>query len=163
MNRHRAEIDAAHAVYDQTPLDQPDEWGDLASFRQAAAPIVGVGIDAVEADRFRRCLERCPGLAGRLFTEAELAYGERFADPTPRLAGRFAAKEAAMKALGVGLGAFGWHDVEVTRTVGGAPGLAVVGRAADLAGRQGVVAWRVSLTHTRLLAAAVVVAVGAGA
>ncbi len=124
---------------------------------------LGIGIDVVEVDRFRRCLERRPGLAGRLFTEAELAYGEGSSDPAPRLAGRFAAKEAAMKALGVGLGSFAWHDVEVTRAPDGAPGLAVGGRAASLAGRRGVVGWRVSLTHTRLLAAAVVLALGAPA
>ncbi len=125
-------------------------------------PVVGIGIDAVEVDRLRRCLERRPGLAGRLFTSGELAYGQGFADPAPRLAGRLAAKEAAMKSLGVGLGSFGWHDVEVTRARGGAPGLAVGGRAAVLAAGRGVTGWRVSLTHTSLLAEAVVIAVGAG-
>lgn len=122
--------------------------------------MVGVGIDAVEVDRFRRCLERRPGLAGRLFTDAELAYGARYADPMPRLAVRFAAKEATMKALGVGLGAFGFQHVEVTRAKSGATGLVVTGRAAALATGQGIVAWRLSLTHTHLVAAAVVIGLG---
>lgn len=131
-----------------------------ASDAATTGPVVGMGLDAVEVDRFRRCLARRPGLARRLFSEAERAYGVRFADPVPRLAVRFAAKEAAMKALGVGIGAFGWHDVEVTRAKSGAPGLAVGGRAAFLAARRGAVGWQVSLTHTHLMAVAVVVALG---
>src|SRR5207248_1280268 len=106
--------------------------------------------------RFRRALERRPGLRRRLFTQGELAYAARFSDPAPRLAARFAVKEAAMKSLGVGLGAFGFHDVEVVRQTGGAPGLFVAGRASELAGRLDVTAWRVSITHTDLMAEAVV-------
>jgi holo-[acyl-carrier protein] synthase len=119
---------------------------------------VGIGIDAVEVPRFRRALERRPGLRGRLFTDGELAYAARFADPAPRLAARFAVKEAAMKSLGVGLGAFAFHDVEVVRRPGGAPALSVVGKASELAGRLEVTAWRVSITHTDLMAEAVVLA-----
>jgi holo-[acyl-carrier protein] synthase len=121
---------------------------------------LGVGIDAVEVPRFRRALERRTGLRRRLFTDGELAYAARFADPAPRLAARFAVKEAAMKSLGVGLGAFGFHDVEVVRQPGGAPGLLVIGRASELAARQEVTAWRVSITHTDLMAEAVVLALG---
>ena len=120
--------------------------------------MIGLGIDAVEVDRFRRVLERRPALAARLFTEAERAYGARFSDPVPRLAARFAAKEAAMKALGVGLGAFGFHDVEVVRAPTGAPSLRVSGAAASLAGARGVTSFRVSLTHTARTAEAVVAA-----
>ena len=124
----------------------------------AANEGVGVGIDAVEVPRFRRALARRPGLRERLFTEGELAYAARFSDPAPRLAARFAVKEAAMKSLGVGLGAFGFHDVEVVRQPGGAPGLSVAGRASELARRRDVTAWRVSITHTDLMAEAVVLA-----
>ena len=120
--------------------------------------MIGLGVDAVEVDRFRRVLQRTPGLARRLFTDAERAYGERFSDPAPRLAARFAAKEATMKALGVGLGAFGFRDVEVRREPGGAPFLELTGRAAELAGARGVSSFRVSLTHTDHLAQAVVAA-----
>ena len=119
--------------------------------------MVGIGIDAVEVDRFRRVLGRRPGLAGRLFTDGERA-GTAGRDPVPRLAARFAAKEAAMKALGVGLGAFAFHDVEVVSLSSGAPSLVVSGRAAALAADRGVAGWRVSLTHTDSVAEAVVVA-----
>jgi holo-[acyl-carrier protein] synthase len=121
--------------------------------------VVGIGVDAVELDRFRRVLARTPGVAQRLFTEGERTYGARFRDPTGRLAVRFAAKEAAMKALGVGLGAFRFQDVEVVRAPSGEPHLRVVGAAAELARSRGVEAWRVSLTHTDSLAQAVVLAV----
>jgi holo-[acyl-carrier protein] synthase len=120
--------------------------------------VVGLGIDAVEVDRFRHVLLRTPGVARRLFTEAERAYGARFSDPAPRLAARFAAKEAAMKSLGVGLGAFSFHDVEVVRAPSGAPSLRVSGAAAALAARRGVTGFRVSITHTDRTAEAVVAA-----
>ncbi|PLS76030.1 MAG: holo-ACP synthase [Actinobacteria bacterium] len=118
--------------------------------------VIGIGIDAVDIERFRRVLARTPALARRLFTDDERAYAARFADSAPRLAGRFAAKEATMKALGVGLGAFGFHDVEVVRDPSGAPSLTVRGAAAALAGEQGVTGFRVSITHTDLSAHAVV-------
>lgn len=121
-------------------------------------PIIGIGIDAVDVDRFRLLLGRRPGVAERLFTDGERAFGGRHRDPAPRLAARFAAKEAVMKALGVGLGAFAFHDVEVVSAPSGAPSLVLRGAAATLAERQGVVSWRLSLTHTDLVAEAVVVA-----
>ena len=120
--------------------------------------MIGLGIDAVEVDRFRRALSRTPRLADRLFTDDERAYGARFADPAPRLAARFAAKEATMKALGVGLGAVDFRDVEVCSAPSGAPSLRLSGRAAALAGSQGITALRVSITHTDLVAEAVVAA-----
>ena len=120
--------------------------------------LVGVGIDAVELDRFRRALARTPTLAERLFTADEQAYGDAAADPTPRMAARFAAKEAVMKALGVGLGAFGFHDVEVARADSGAPTIALSGRAASLAAEQGITRMLVSLTHTDRTAHAVAIA-----
>jgi holo-[acyl-carrier protein] synthase len=120
--------------------------------------VVGIGIDAVEIDRFRAVLSRRPRIARRLFTDGERSYGARYQDPAPRLAARFAAKEAVMKALGVGLGAFPFHDVEVVSTPSGAPCLVLRGEAAALAARRGVAAWRLSLTHTATLAEAVAVA-----
>ncbi|MGH9155904.1 MAG: holo-ACP synthase [Acidimicrobiales bacterium] len=120
--------------------------------------MIGIGIDAVDVDRFRRVLARTPGLVDRLFTEGERADGGRWPDPALRLAARFAAKEATMKALGVGLGAFAFHDVEVRTAPSGAPSLAVSGSAATLATSLGVTGFRVSLTHTDHLAGAVVAA-----
>jgi len=122
--------------------------------------VVGVGIDLVDVDRFRTSLTRTPTMIERMFTDGERAYAEAASDPTERYAVRFAAKEAVMKALGVGLGAFGFHDVEVLRAEGGQPSLGVYGPAERLAGERGVLDWQVSLTHTSLSAGAVVVALG---
>jgi holo-[acyl-carrier-protein] synthase len=125
-----------------------------------AGGVAGVGVDAVDLDRFRRVLARRPRLAQRLFTSEELAYARRCGDPVPRLATRFAAKEATMKALGVGLGAFAFADVEVVREGLEPPRLALRGAAAARADRSGVTGWRLSLTHTDRVAMAIVVAGG---
>lgn len=119
----------------------------------------GVGIDLVDVDRFRATLERTPSIRERMFTPGERAYAEAAADPAERFAARFAAKEAVMKALGVGLGAFGFHDVEVTRDEGGCPSLVVRGPAEALARDRGVRSFELSLTHTATAAGAIVVAV----
>ena len=123
--------------------------------------VVGVGIDLVDVDRFRTSLQRTPSMIERMFTPGERAYSLQANDPTERFAVRFAAKEAVMKAMGVGLGAFGFHDVEVVRAEGGQPSLVVAGPAEVLAVERGVVAWQLRLTHTATSAGAVVVAVGA--
>ncbi len=120
--------------------------------------MIGVGIDAVDIERFRRSLHRTPSLRDRLFTPRELSYLSDRADPVPGLAVRFAAREAAMKALAQGLGAWGFHDVSVVRDGSGPPTLEVVGRAAELAADFGVTRWTVSLTHTDTVAVAVVAA-----
>jgi holo-[acyl-carrier protein] synthase len=120
--------------------------------------VIGIGIDTVEVERFRRALQTRPAIAERLFTPAEQAYCQRQRDPAERFAARFAAKEAVMKALGVGLGAFAFGDVEVVKASSGAPSLSLTGRAANLAARRGVTAWHVSLTHTGLVAEAIAVA-----
>lgn len=97
-------------------------------------------------------------MRSRLWTAGERAEVADMVNPVPSLAGRLAVKEAVMKALGVGLGAFGWEEVETERTPGGAPRLLVSGRAATLAAAQGVRDWQVSITHTASVASAVVAA-----
>ena len=121
--------------------------------------IVGIGVDAVEIDRFRRSLERTPSMKSRLFTSEELDYVEPHDDPTASLAARFAAREAVMKAMGVGLGAFEFHDVWVQRADSGRPTLAVTGRARQIANELGVTDWHLSITHTASTAIAYVIAV----
>jgi len=121
--------------------------------------VVGIGIDAVDVHRFRLVLARRRGLLGRLFTEGERAHSARRRDPAPSLAARFAAKEAVMKALGVGLGSFAFSDVEVITGDGGAPRLRLSGAAVALAESLGVTGWHLSLTHTDHLAEAVALAV----
>ncbi len=94
----------------------------------------------------------------RLFTEVELAYVAPKTDPVPSLAARFAAREAVMKSLGLGLGAFGFHEVWVDRAASGEPSLAITGRALDLAAEAGVERWHLSLTHSASTAGAYVIA-----
>jgi holo-[acyl-carrier protein] synthase len=115
--------------------------------------VIGLGIDAVDVDRFENVLARSPRMAERLFTD-----GERALTPVARLAARFAVKEAVMKAMGVGFGAFGWHEVETVRSDSGAPQLVLTGAAATLADGQGITRWMVSLSHTDRTAVAVVAA-----
>jgi NAD(P)H-hydrate epimerase len=122
--------------------------------------ILGVGVDVVDLDRFREVLGRRPGVADRLFTSGERAYADSGPDPVPRLAVRFAAKEAVMKALGVGVGPVGWHDVEVERDPEGRPSVVLHGRAAALAATIGVERWDLALTHGDLVAQATAVAQG---
>jgi holo-[acyl-carrier protein] synthase len=120
--------------------------------------VIGIGVDVVDIDRFRRSLQRTPSMRERLFTPIELDDVAPQADPVPSLAARFAAREAVMKSLGLGLGAFGFHDVWVERAASGAPSLAITGRAAELAAAAGVSRWHLSLTHSDLVAVAYVVA-----
>jgi holo-[acyl-carrier protein] synthase len=120
--------------------------------------VIGIGVDVVEIERFRASLRRTPSMRSRLFTEVELEYVAAKADPVPSLAARFAAREATMKALGLGLGAFGFHDVWVERADSGAPSLAVTGRAAELAAAAGVVRWHLSVSHSDTVAIAYVIA-----
>lgn len=120
--------------------------------------VIGLGIDNVDIERFRRVLERTPGFAARVFTDAELAYAHEARDPTQRLAARFAAKEAVMKVLGVGIGEVRLRDIEVVRAESGAPSLCLHGSAAELAERRSVRRWLLSMTHTDLVASAVAVA-----
>lgn len=127
---------------------------------QPGGLVRGVGIDAVDVGRLRRVLDRRPRLAERVFTDAERAYASAASDPGPRLAARFAAKEAVAKALGTGIGTVSWRQVEVVRDERGAPALQLSGAAADLAARRGVARWHLSLTHTDAVAVASVVAEG---
>jgi len=122
--------------------------------------MVGLGVDVVDIERLRRALLRRPGLKERVFSESERQYVSAMSNPFPSLAARFAAKEAAMKALGVGLGAFALSEVELVRIERGSPLLGCTGRAARLAASQGVRDWRVSVSHAAGVAVAVVAALG---
>jgi holo-[acyl-carrier protein] synthase len=119
---------------------------------------IGLGLDLVDIARFAAVLARRPAISERLFTVGERAYAFSLADPVPSLAARFAAKEAVMKAMGVGLGAFAFDEVEVQRQPSGEPRLVLTGRAAELSAQRAVRQWLISLTHTDTAAAAVVLA-----
>lgn len=120
--------------------------------------VIGIGVDAVDVPRFRATLARTPSFRDRVFTDQELIPLADRRDPVPSLAARFAAREAVMKAMGVGLGAFDFHDVWVDRLDSGRPVLQVSGRADALARERGIGSWHLSLTHTDELAIAYVVA-----
>jgi holo-[acyl-carrier protein] synthase len=122
------------------------------------ANVVAIGADLVDLDRFRVVLARTPAITNRLFTEREQAYARARHDPIERFGARFAAKEAAMKALGVGLGEVRFHDLEVRRLESGEPRLELHGGAARLATARGITDWRLTLSHTAHLAQAIVVA-----
>src|SRR5690606_20289022 len=101
--------------------------------------VIGIGVDLVDIVRFRTVLARSPGFAARVFTEAERAYADRAVDAAPRLAARFAAKEATLKCLGLGLGGMPLVEIEVVRDEGtGRPELVLHGRAAEVAAAHGV-------------------------
>jgi holo-[acyl-carrier protein] synthase len=114
--------------------------------------IVGVGVDVVDVARLTRALERTPSLADRLFTD-----GERTASRPEQLAARFAAKEAAAKALGAP-GGLSWRDAEVVVEESGRPRLEVHGGVAEEAQAQGIRTWHLSMSHDGGVATAVVVA-----
>ena len=120
--------------------------------------VVGVGTDLVDIDRFRTVVRRRPSVADRVFTGRELAYAQQAADPSARLAARFAAKEAVLKALGYGLGGMRMAEIEVVRDDDGRPGLVLHGDARSRADGHGVGRWLVSLSHTDRLAQATVLA-----
>ncbi len=124
--------------------------------------IVGTGIDLADVDRVRALIERHGGrFLARVLTEAERAYCERYRDPAPQVAARFAAKEAALKALGTGLDhGLSWQDVEVERAESGAPSLLLHGRAAEFARERGAERTHLSLSHDRGAAIAVVILEG---
>ncbi len=124
--------------------------------------VLGLGTDLVEVARFRLAMERRAALPERLFSDAEREYAFRQRDPSKSLAARFGAKEAVMKAMGVGLWKFKFRDVEVVRAKSGAPSVSLTNRAAEMAAERGIVGWHLSLTHTETTAMAVVLALGPG-
>ena len=122
--------------------------------------VVGIGIDLVEVARVRELLnQHGDRFKARTFTEAECAYCEACADPAMHFAARFAAKEAASKALGTGFAeGVSWRDIEVVRATSGRPVLRLHGGAARRAEQLGARSWHLSLSHTKELAQAQVVA-----
>ena len=123
--------------------------------------ILGIGIDATDIPRVAEMLARYGDrFLRRVFTDGEIAYCTRRRNPAPYFAGRFAAKEAAMKALGTGhaCGVL-WHDVEVVREEG-PPRLLLHGAAAEHATGLHVVRSLLTITHAEALAVAQVMLVG---
>lgn len=122
--------------------------------------LLSSGIDLIEINRIQKALDRHgERFLNRIYTEAEVKQSRGNA---PELAARFAAKEAAVKALGTGIGPVSWQEVETINDFSGKPHIHLHGRAALIAEELGYTTWSVSLTHSRDMAAAVVVCVGEG-
>lgn len=121
--------------------------------------ILGTGVDIVETVRIEQALERHgERFSKRIYTLAETAYCEKFKNRAERYAARFAAKEAAFKALGTGWrDGVRWLDVEITHLPSGKPELVLRGRAEELARQLGVRRAEVSISHADRYAVAQVI------
>lgn len=124
--------------------------------------IVGTGVDITEVDRIGAAVKRFGDrFLKRVFTLAEIRYCMGKPNATERLAARFAAKEAGMKAIGTGLRhGITWQDAEVVRLPGQRPVLQFHGKAAEFAARLGCKRTHLSLSHTREQAIAYVILEG---
>lgn len=125
-------------------------------------PVRGIGVDVCQVGRIAEALRRFgERMEKRLFTPDELAYSRSHRDPLPHLAARFAAKEAASKALGTGMsGGVGWTQIEVLQPGGRQPALVFHGAARERFAALGCTASHVSLSHDGGLAVACVVLEG---
>jgi holo-[acyl-carrier protein] synthase len=121
--------------------------------------IVGMGVDLAEVDRIREAIGRYGRrFIDRIYTPGEIAYVERKANRFERYAGRFAAKEAGMKAIGTGWKrGVRWQDFEVANLPTGRPTLKLHGEAARIADQLGVKLISLSITHTAQLGMAQVI------
>jgi holo-[acyl-carrier protein] synthase len=124
--------------------------------------VLGIGVDLVECARIQHSLERFGDrFLHRVFTDGEIAYSMSMKFPARHLAARFAAKEAVSKAFGTGIGkAMGWRDIDVRKKQSGEPFLVFSGGAQELAGKRGVTAALITLSHTERQAVACVVLEG---
>jgi holo-[acyl-carrier protein] synthase len=121
--------------------------------------IIGHGVDLVEIQRLRELLARHPErFLERVFCPGERARGAGTSRHAEHLAARFAAKEAVLKALSTGTVGVGWQDIEVVSLESGAPTILLHGRGAEHARSLGITRWHVSLSHTRTMAIASVIA-----
>jgi len=122
--------------------------------------VVGLGTDLIETRRVQESIDRFgERFLERIFTAGEIAYCTRKKNAAESFAARFAAKEAGAKALGTGISrGLSWKEFEVRREASGRPTLHLSGRAAELAEAMGVRRVQLSLTHSRELAIAMVVA-----
>ena len=122
--------------------------------------ILGTGIDLCEVSRIKKAIlaEHGERLVQRVFAAGEIAYAESKSNKYERYAARFAAKEAAMKALGTGWTEnTAWRDIEVVNGPSGRPELVLHGGAAEIAEKMGVSRISLSITHTSETAMAIVI------
>jgi holo-[acyl-carrier protein] synthase len=124
--------------------------------------ITGIGIDVIQNDRIRDSIQRFGDrFLNRIYTQGEIDYCSKCSQPEIHYAARFAAKEAAFKALGTGWAAgVKWKDVEIERLPSGKPELHLHGEALNRATSAGAQRFYVSLTHDQLVSCAVVILEG---
>lgn len=123
--------------------------------------IYGIGTDILDISRIETALARTPKLAQRILTKQELAGFEASSQPVRFLAKRFAAKEAAVKALGTGIGhGIGWQQFAVSHDHLGKPLLSVSGNAAERAATLGIRSWHLSYSDEQNSVVAFVIAEG---
>ncbi|MES2390029.1 MAG: holo-ACP synthase [Acidobacteriota bacterium] len=124
--------------------------------------VIGLGTDLMEIERIERSVERFgSAFLNRVFTAEEIAYCQAKKNAGESFAARFAAKEAGAKALGTGISrGVSWREFEVRRKPGQRPELFLSGRAAEIAEKLGVKRMSLSLSHSRTVSIAVVVAEG---
>ncbi len=122
--------------------------------------VLGLGTDLIELRRIEESIARFGDrFLDRIYTPAEIAYCRRKKNAAESFAARFASKEAGAKALGTGISrGVSWKEIEVGHAPGGLPTLHLGGRAAEIAQALGVRSLSVSLTHSREMALAVVIA-----
>jgi holo-[acyl-carrier protein] synthase len=119
--------------------------------------IYGIGIDLIEVERIHKQLARSDRFIQRIFTPDEIVYCEAKKNKAQNYAGRFAAKEAFFKALGTGWrGGLAFHQVEIVNDPLGKPEIRLHGKAKQLIAERGITSIRVSLTHLKDVAGAVV-------
>ncbi len=121
--------------------------------------IVGLGVDLIEIERVKRAHEKHgQRFIDRLFTTAEAKYCLRKSDPYPSLAGRFAAKEAVIKAFSHGFGGrWKWTQIEVVRALSGKPGLKLTGIMEKLRVQRKINSMHLTIAHSKRDATATVI------
>ena len=163
LERTRCPIESRSRTRQAYRVAMPDAGADI--LRTKMANIIGTGIDVIEVDRIERALTRPrtgERFRARVFTQREIAYCESRGLPRYQsYAGRFAAKEAAMKAMGTGWNRnVGWSEIEVVRERGKAPTIALHGKSAEFARGRSIGKFHLSITHTVKEAIAHVIAEG---
>ena len=124
--------------------------------------ILGIGTDIIEVDRIGQMIDKHDDLfLRRVFTPLEIEYCGGRKSAMQHYAGRWAAKEAALKALGTGWSrGIKWTDMEVANLMGGKPELKIHGVASDIATEMGIHEMQISISHCRAFAVAYVIAIG---
>ena len=122
--------------------------------------IKGIGVDIIEIERISKAIKNKARFSERFFTEAENDYCNSKADSFVHYAGRFAAKEAVVKAMGTGFKGFKWKDIEIINQPSGKPEVKLLAKAAVIAKEKEIIEIEVSISHSRNYAVAQAIAIG---